>query len=82
MNIEEAEELLNATKLHIEWCTSDLEILKKHIQGIQNKTEEKKQLNDRYKLEFKIKKYTWRLEHLANTIEMMRLKASIPFLNY
>ena len=70
MNIEEAEERLNATKLHLEWRQSDL----KKLQG--------KFYNQEWELERQIKEYKEDIEHLTNVIEIMRLKASIPVLNY
>ena len=70
MNIEEAEELLNATKLHLEWRQSDL----KKLQG--------KFYNQEWELKRQIKEYKEDIEHLTNVIEIMRLKASIPVLNY
>ena len=73
MNIEEAEELLNATKLHLEWRQSDLQEL--HIK--QAKLDNKKQ-----ELQEQIAYYRETAEHLTNVIEMMKLKASIPVLNY
>lgn len=70
MNIQEAEELLNATKLHLEWKQSDL-----------------KELNTKFcekewELKRQIKEYKETIEHWTNVIEMMRLKASIPVVNY
>ena len=73
MNIEEAEELLNATKLHLEWRQSDLKKL--HIK--QAELDTKKQ-----ELQEQIAYYKETAEHWTNVIEMMRLKASIPVVNY
>ena len=72
MNIQEAEELLNATKLHLEWRQSDLKELEAKpspMLGI-------------WELRKKIKEYKQDIEHLTNIIEIMRLKASIPVVNY
>jgi len=70
MNIQEAEELLNATRLHLEWRQSDLKELN-------TKFHEKE-----WELKRQIKEYKETVEHWANVIEMMRLKASIPVVNY
>ena len=73
MNIQEAEELLNATKLHLEWRQSDL----KKLHNKQAKLYAKQR-----QLERQIKEYKETIEHWTNVIEMMRLKASIPVVNY
>ena len=70
MNIEEAEEILNATHLHLEWAEDDLKKL---------------QSKDTYlklKLAKRINEYRQDIAHLTNVIEIMRLKASIPVVNY
>ena len=73
MNIQEAEELLNATKLHLEWRQSDL----KKLHNKQAKLYAKQR-----QLERQIKEYKETIEHWTNVIAMMRLKASIPVVNY
>jgi chromosome segregation ATPase len=73
MNIQEAEELLNATKLHLEWRQSDLKEL--HIKQAELDTKKEE-------LQEQIKEYKETIEHWSNVIDMMRLKASIPVVNY
>ena len=73
MNIQEAEELLNATKLHLEWRQSDLQELHTKQAEIDTKKQE---------LQEQIAYYKETAEHWTNVIEMMRLKASIPVVNY
>jgi len=68
MNIQEAEELLNATKLHLEWRQSDLQEL--HIK--QAELDAKKQ-----ELQEQIKEYKESIDHWTNVVSMMRLKANI-----
>ena len=70
MNIEEAEEILNATKLHLEWAEDDLKKL------------QSKETHLKLKLVRRINEYKQDIEHLTNVIEIMRLKASIPVVNY
>ena len=73
MNIQEAEALLNATKLHLEWRQSDL----KKLHTKQAELDTKKQ-----ELQEQIKEYKEAIDHWTNVIEIMRLKASIPVVNY
>jgi hypothetical protein len=72
MNIQEAEEILNATKLHLEWKQSDL-------RKLEAKTSP---LLDIWELRKQIKEYKQDIERLTNIIEILRLKASIPVVNY
>ena len=70
MNIQEAEEILNATQVHLEMRQADLKKL--HTKFYEKEWELKRQ----------IKEYKEAIEHWTNVIEMMRLKASIPVVNY
>ena len=73
MNIQEAEELLNSTQVHLEMRQADLKKL--HIK--QAEIDTKKQ-----ELQEQIAYYKETADHWTNVIEMMRLKASIPVVNY
>jgi chromosome segregation ATPase len=68
MNIQEAEELLNATKLHLEWRQSDLQELHTKQAELDTKKQE---------LQEQIKEYKETIEHWTNVVSIMRIKANI-----
>lgn len=68
MNIQEAEELLNATQVHLEMRQADLQEL--HIK--QAELDTKKQ-----ELREQIKEYKEAIEHWTNVVSMMKLKQTI-----